>query len=104
MPDGSDEHGTDSTAAPGGGHAARVRRVLTVGIVAMAQEQFSLHGDSCVKYNIYLFGQSWFSAMGSTLVACRGMMVIGIEMNGGVMVGLRCGCSGELFKHKSTLG
>ena len=79
MPDGSDKNA--STAAPGGGHAAKVRRVPTVGIVAMAQEQFSLHDDSCVEYNIYLFGQSWSSAMGSTLVACRGMMVIGIEMN-----------------------
>ena len=104
MPDGSDENATDSTAAPGGGHAVGVRRVLTVGIVAMAQEQFSLHGDSCVEYNIYLFGQSWSSAMGSTLVACRGMMVIGIEMNGGVMVGPRCGCSGKLFQHRSALG
>ena len=69
MPDRRDENATGSTAAPGGGHAARVRRVLTVGIVAMAQEQFSLHGNSCVEYNIYLFGKSLFSAMGSTLVA-----------------------------------
>ena len=66
MPDDeSDENATDRTAALVDRHATQSREgPVCRNCCDEAQGQFSLRGDSCVEYNIYLFGQPWFSAMG----------------------------------------